>query len=213
MQWVATIKEAIQEDHFFLVFQHIAPNTQSSGALYHYELLLRLMSPQGNLCSPGQFLPAAERYNLMPNIDRWVVESYFRWLSSNPAHRDQLENASINLSTHAFISRMKKLGCRFSLDDFGTGFSSYAYLRDLNVDYIKIDGVFIRNLSEDPVNAAMVRSISDVARAMGIETVAEFVESEEIRLKLIDIGITYSQGYHIHKPCQLEAAAFASTVG
>ena len=197
-------------------------------------------------------MPAAERYNLMPNIDRWVIEHYFAWLQKHADHCANLGSVSINLSTqtigdetflaflqeafaryrvpyecvcfeitenmaishldntHAFIKAMKKQGCRFALDDFGTGFSSYAYLKDLSVDYLKIDGLFINKLNEDPVNTAMVKSISDVAQAMGIETVAEFVETEEIRQKLIEIGITYSQGYHIHKPCKLEAAAFAA---
>jgi len=209
------------------------------------------MTAQGNLCAPNQFLPAAERYNLMPNIDQWVLSNYFKWLRAHPEHLEYLGCASINLSTqsigdesflkflmgalkeyaippekicfeitesmaisnldntHSFISKLRQLGCRFALDDFGTGFSSYAYLKDLHVDYLKIDGVFIQNLNEDSVNTAMVKSISDVAKAMEIETIAEFVETEEIRQKLIDIGVSYSQGYHIHKPEKLETEAFS----
>jgi len=250
MQWVSTIKEALLNDQFFLVFQHISSNKQEDEKL-HYEILLRLMNENGNLCAPNQFLPAAERYNLMPNIDRWVIRHYFTWLQRNPLHLDELDSASINLSTqsigdetfahflvtvfdefnippskicfeitesmaithldntHAFIEKFHNLGCRFALDDFGTGFSSYAYLKELQVDYLKIDGVFIKNLTHDPVDLAMVKSISDVAKAIGIETIAEFVETQEIREKLIDIGITYSQGYHIHKPVRLEADAFS----
>lgn len=251
MQWVSTIKEAIKEDLFFLVFQNISSNRESGEAQYHYEILLRLMTAQGNLCAPNQFLPAAERYNLMPNIDQWVLSNYFKWLRAHPEHLEYLGCASINLSTqsigdesflkflmgaleeyaippekicfeitesmaisnldntHSFISKLRQLGCRFALDDFGTGFSSYAYLKDLQVDYLKIDGVFIQNLNEDSVNTAMVKSISDVAKAMEIETIAEFVETEEIRQKLIDIGVSYSQGYHIHKPEKLETEAFS----
>lgn len=250
MRWVETIKEAIKEDHFFLVFQNIAPNLVQADGQYHYEILLRLMNRQGNLCAPYQFIPAAERYNLMPNIDRWVLEHYFSWLRDNPEHSAKLGCASINLSTesigdkafldfliesferyqvapelicfeitesvaisnldntHSFIRRMKKLGCRFALDDFGTGFSSYAYLNDLNVDFLKIDGVFIKDVNEDAVHAAMVKSICDVAKAMKIGTIAEFVETEDVLQKLIEIGVTYSQGYHIHKPCKLTALAF-----
>ena len=250
MQWVSTIKDALKEDHFFLVFQKIASNLQSNESGYHYEILLRLMTSSGNLCAPNQFLPAAERYNLMPNIDRWVIEHYFKWLSTNPEHKEKLNCVSINLSTqsigdeefltfliqilekynvpankvcfeitesmaishidntHSFIDRLRGLGCRFALDDFGTGFSSYAYLKDLKVDYLKIDGIFIKNLIDDPINTAMVKSISDVAKAIGIETIAEFVENEGIREKLIDIGITYSQGYHIHKPEKLIGGEF-----
>ncbi len=250
MQWVSSIKEAISKDQFFLVFQNIESNN-SPNEQHHYEILLRLLNGDGNLCTPSQFLPAAERYNLMPNIDRWVVESYFSWLKDNPEHLRQLSCASLNLSTqslgdeafsdflislfveygiphnkicfeitegmaithldntHSFITKFHNLGCRFALDDFGTGFSSYAYLKELQVDYLKIDGIFIKNLTKDSVDYAMVKSISDVAKAIGIETIAEFVESEDIRQKLIDIGITYSQGYHIHKPVTLDMSAFS----
>jgi diguanylate cyclase (GGDEF)-like protein/PAS domain S-box-containing protein len=252
MQWVSTIKEALSQDHFFLVFQNITSNNKKDHGL-HYEILLRLLSSSGNLCAPNQFLPAAERYNLMTNIDQWVIKHYFTWLNENPEHLYQLESASINLSTQSigdeafsvflinafnqyeiphkkicfeitesmaitnidntqiFIKKFRSLGCRFALDDFGTGFSSYAYLKELKVDYLKIDGIFVRNITEDDVDYAMVKSISDVAKAIGIETIAEFVENEEIRQKLIDIGITYSQGYHIHKPTRLESDAFVAT--
>ncbi len=249
MQWVSTIKEALSQDQFFLVFQKIDSNLKEEQQ-YHYEILLRLINENGNLCAPNQFLPAAERYNLMTNIDQWVIRYYFSWLSENPEHLAQLSSASINLSTQSlgdeafsefliktfnqysiphekicfeitesmaitnldntqvFIKKLRDLGCRFALDDFGTGFSSYAYLKDLKVDYLKIDGIFIRNITEDAVDYAMVKSISDVAQAIGIETIAEFVETEDIRQKLIEIGITYSQGYHIHKPTRLESTAF-----
>lgn len=250
MQWVANIKHALSEDNFFLVFQEIVSN-QAEDKQYHYEILLRLINKNGNLCAPGQFLTIAERYNLMPNIDRWVISHFFTWLSQHPDHLEKLSCASINLSpqsigddtfssfltsmfeqysiphnkicfeitesmaithidnTHRFIETLHNLGCRFALDDFGTGFSSYAYLKELKVDYLKIDGMFIKNLTEDDVSYAMVKSISDVAKAIGIETIAEFVESQEVRDKLMELGITYSQGYHIHKPVKLDATSFA----
>lgn len=245
MQWVTNIKEALEKDQFFLVYQNIARNQKDDDSA-HYEILIRLLNSSGNLCSPGQFLPAAERYNLMPSIDRWVIKNYFAWLSEHPEHLERLGCASINLSTQSighkefqaflinifdeygvpphkicfeitesmaithvdntqsFIAKFRALGCRFALDDFGTGFSSYAYLKDLNIDYLKIDGVFVKNLCEDAVNTAMIKSIADVAKAIGIDTIAEFVETEEIQQKLTEIGITYSQGYHIHKPVKLD---------
>jgi diguanylate cyclase (GGDEF)-like protein/PAS domain S-box-containing protein len=249
MQWVNTIKEALEKDQFFLVAQNI--RSQSPNAhQHHYEILLRLMNSNGNLCSPGQFLPAAERYNLMPNIDRWVIKAYFSWLRDNPEHMAQLDCASINLSTHsigdkffaqylidafedyaipaekicfeitegmaiihldntqAFIEQFRALGCRFALDDLGTGFSSYAYLKDLKVDYLKIDGVFVNNICEDEISLAMVKSINEVAKAIGIETIAEFVEDEFTLNKLAEIGIDYFQGYHVHKPSRLEIDVF-----
>lgn len=250
MQWVSNIKQALSEDNFFLVFQEIAAN-QVKDEQYHYEILLRLINENGNLCAPGQFLAIAERYNLMPSIDRWVIRHFFKWLSEQPDHLEKLSCASINLSpqslsddsfseflistfdlyaiphhkicfeitesmaithidnTHTFIETLHRLGCRFALDDFGTGFSSYAYLKELKVDYLKIDGMFIKNLTQDDVSLAMVKSISDVAKAIGIETIAEFVESQAIREKLIELGITYSQGYHIHKPVKLDINSFA----
>jgi len=248
MQWVTTIKEALEQDQFFLVFQYIARN-DNQGDKYHYEILLRLVNSAGNLCAPGQFLPAAERYNLMAKIDKWVIRDYFSWLHKHPEHMEALGCASINLSTQSigqkefaaflinifdeyripphkicfeitesmaithldntqhFIDQFRALGCRFALDDFGTGFSSYAYLKDLNIDYLKIDGVFVKNLCNEAVNTVMIKSIADVAGAIGIETIAEFVETEEVQNKLTEIGITYSQGYHIHKPVKLDSFA------
>lgn len=249
MQWVSDIKQALSDDSFFLVFQNIVPN-QTQDERFHYEILLRLINKQGNLCAPGQFLSPAERYSLMSNIDRWVIKRYFSWLHENPEHLEQLSCASINLSTksigddsfstfltkafedyaipydkicfeitesmaithidntHIFIDKFRERGCRFALDDFGTGFSSYAYLKELQVDYLKIDGMFIKNLSEDVVNLAMVKSISDVASAIGIETIAEFVETETVKKILSEIGITYSQGHYIHKPVKLDIRYF-----
>jgi diguanylate cyclase (GGDEF)-like protein len=251
MQWVTNIKQALSEDSFFLVFQDIVANQKSVDG-YHYEILLRLVNKQSNLCAPGQFLPAAERYNLMPNIDRWMINHFFSWLNQHPEHLEQLAYASINLSTtsigddtfssfltqafaehaiphqkicfeitesmaitlientHTFIEKFHHFGCRFALDDFGTGFSSYAYLKELHVDYLRIDGLFIKNLYEDAVSLAMVKSISDAASAIGIETIAEFVETEEVRKKLTELGITYSQGYHLHKPVKLDIKRFDS---
>ena len=251
MQWVSTIKEAITNDQFFLVFQNISSNNESNHT-FHYEILLRLINSNGNLCAPNQFLPAAERYNLMPNIDRWVIRTYFTWLNENQEHLQNLACSSINVSTQSlgddtfpeflvgifdeyqiphqkicfeitegmaithidntqsFISKFRNLGCRFALDDFGTGFSSYAYLKDLCVDYIKIDGVFVKNLADNAIDNAMVKSICDVAKAMGIETIAEFVEDEIILQRLKEIGIDFSQGYHIHKPMKLDEQAFQS---
>lgn len=244
MQWLSTLREAMEHDHFFLVAQAIQSNLADSGM--RYEILLRLSDRQGGLASPGQFLPAAERYRMMPTIDRWVVETYFKWLRQHPAHLDNLESASINLSTQSlgegsfaeflsgafekyqippnkicfeitesmaitnmdntieFIQVFRKMGCCFSLDDFGTGFSSYAYLKDLQVDYVKVDGLFVRNLINNTVDEAMVKSVKDVASTMGIEVVAEFVETQDVQDRLVELGVHYSQGYHIQKPVPLE---------
>lgn len=245
MQWLSTIREAMEHNHFFLVAQPIKANKREFEGI-RYEVLLRLNKQDQEVISPHQFLPAAERYRLMPSIDRWVIETFFSWLKKNPAHQSALKSASINLSTQSlgepsfadsllkafkdyqippnkicfeitesmaithldntqsFIKRFRELGCRFALDDFGTGFSSYAYLKELMVDYIKVDGMFVRNLETSQVDEAMVQSVHQVAATMGIESIAEFVENEAIQKKLESIGIDYSQGYFIDKPMPLD---------
>lgn len=241
MAWVSHINHALQHSKFELFYQHYQSLGQKSTG-HHYEILLRMQDQKGELVSPGEFLPAAERYNLTALIDRWVVENYFCWLAKNPQHRDQLERVSINLSGHSladkelklfvlnafekykipyrkvcfeitesmailrmdetleFINTFHKLGCLFALDDFGSGFSSYNYLKNLPVDQVKIDGSFVKDILVDPIDMAMVNSINDIAKAMGIETVAEFVESTEIMIELGKMGVDYAQGYGVAKP-------------
>lgn len=107
-------------------------------------------------------------------------------------------------SAHDFILQVKKFGCRFSLDDFGSGLSSFAYLKNLPVDFVKIDGEFVKDIAEEELDLAMIRSINEIAQLMGKQTVAEFVESEAIRSLLINIGVNYAQGFGIHKPQAIE---------
>jgi EAL domain-containing protein (putative c-di-GMP-specific phosphodiesterase class I) len=104
-----------------------------------------------------------------------------------------------------FMSRMKILGCRFSLDDFGTGLSSYSYLRNLPVDYLKIDGVFVKDIVEHPGDYAVVRSMNEIGHFLGKQTIAECVESSAVLDRLREIGVDFVQGYHIGKPCRLES--------
>ncbi|WP_168204124.1 EAL domain-containing protein [Aliikangiella coralliicola] len=245
MHWISTLTKALKSGSFFLSYQKIHNNIRPNAPL-HYEILLRMKAQDGRIVSPASFLPAAERYNLAPSIDRWVIITYFQWLSSHPQHMQKLEVASINLSVssieeksfkdfliHAFneyaiapdkicfeitesmaitrldntikfIKTFKSMGCHFALDDFGTGFSSYAYLKDLPVDYVKIDGFFVRNIVNDAVDLVMVKSINEVAQTIGIKTVAEYVESYEVQKLLQATGIEYSQGYYIHKPMILD---------
>jgi len=103
-----------------------------------------------------------------------------------------------------FMHALKKLGCKFSLDDFGSGLSSFTYLKNLPVDYLKIDGQFIRNVANDDVDESMVKAISDVGHAMGIETIAERVETKQVLDKLGSLGIEFAQGYYIAKPASVE---------
>ncbi len=240
MELVAVIREAIANDDLILYHQNIAAvNGTIKGD--RYELLVR-MRRNGEILPPGAFLPAAERYNMIVELDRWVIETYFRWLSENPDRLDRLAQANINLSgqsvgnteltafilsafrrynipphkicfeitesaavasineTQSLIATLRELGCRFALDDFGSGFASYGYLKSLPVTCLKIDGCFIRDLRTDPVDQEMVSSMTRVAHAMGIEVVAEYVETAGIMAMLDDLNVDYAQGWHIHKP-------------
>ncbi len=240
MQWVTRIQHALDEDRFCLYAQAIESLDKRTDK--HYELLIRMLDEQGEIIPPGAFLPAAERYNLITQLDRWVIEQTFRLFTENPAFLEQINFISINLSGQSFtennmldfiitqldktgveaqkvcfevtetmaianlsqamkfISTLKGLGCRFALDDFGSGLSSFAYLKNLPVDYLKIDGMFVKDIVDDPIDHAMVKSINEIGQVMGMQTIAEFVENVEIKGMLREIGVNYAQGYGIHKP-------------
>ena len=242
MQWVSEINSALEDNRLRLALQPIVPLAEGSNNGRHYELLLRLENESGKIIYPGAFLPAAERYNLMTRLDRWVISTAFDWLSNNPQEQESLGECSINLSGHSFgepefldfmlekfqsehidaekfcfeitetavianlvdaiqfISALKEIGCRFALDDFGTGLSSFNYLKNLPVDYLKIDGTFIQGITNDPIDLAMVRSINEIGHVMGKQTIAEFVENEEILEVLRGIGVDYVQGYAVGRP-------------
>jgi EAL domain-containing protein (putative c-di-GMP-specific phosphodiesterase class I) len=259
MQWVTRLVQALEDNRFRLYTQSIIPviPTQPDGE--HYEVLLRLQDEAGQLVSPMAFIPAAERYNLMHRIDRWVISTLFStqaqhyresWnhcqhengqhenfqcsylyainLSGTSINDDQFidflheqfalhqippqvicfeitETVAISNLTKAaqLIRDIKNLGCRFALDDFGSGMSSFAYLKNLPVDYLKIDGGFIQHIVENPVDLAVVEAINQVGHVMGIQTIAEFVENNAILEKLRTLGVNYAQGYGIAKPCPL----------
>ncbi len=208
----------------------------------HYELLLRMETKKGKMFSPDEFLAAAERYDLISQLDNWVIEKAFKLLAEHPVFLNQVESISINLSGHSlskdetldfiisqldkyqiegnkicfeitetaaisnlriatrFISKLKKLNCRFSLDDFGSGLSSFGYLKNLPVDYLKIDGMFVKNIVTDSIDHAMVKSINEIGHVMNMKTIAEFVENDEIKGMVREIGIDYGQGFGIGKP-------------
>ena len=246
MQWVSKIAKALEENHFVLYYQSIYQLDQSEKKSFGIELLIRMKNEDNELIPPGAFIPAAERYNLMSQIDKWVIDYAFKWLSENSLITDSLNKCAINLSGQSigddnflsyikshlsyydinpnkicfeitetaaisnlnkatdFISELKRLGCFFALDDFGSGLSSFAYLKNLPVDYIKIDGMFVRDIANDPIDQEMVRSITSIAIAMNKKTIAEFVENDEIKKILADMGVDYVQGYGIAKPLPLE---------
>ncbi len=242
IQWVGHVQAALREDRFQLyaqLIQNLAGRADDS----HYEILLRMLDEKGELVAPGLFMPAAERYQLMPGIDRWVIRRTFdELLNSDQMLRGMPVNLSINLSgqslsdegfsefaieqlerlgehkqsitfeitesaaianlaeANQFISRIKAMGCRFSLDDFGTGLSSFAYLQNMAVDFLKIDGSFVRRMDTDTISETMVSAINQVGHAMGLMTIAEYVENKEIIQRLKKIGVDYGQGYALGKP-------------
>lgn len=240
MLWVNRIQKALDENQLCIYAQPIERLNDSKEL--HYELLIRMLDEQGKTIPPGAFLPAAERYNLIMQLDQWVIQNAFKALSKHIDFLNQLNFISINLSglsltnehfldfvvqkiheynidgknicfeitetaaisnllkAESFITNLRQLGCRFALDDFGSGLSSFGYLKNLHVDFLKIDGMFVKDMLEDPIDRAMVKSINDIGHVMGIQTIAEFVENDEIKAMLREMNVDYAQGYGIHMP-------------
>lgn len=240
--WIQKIKSAIKNDSFELYYQDIAAINPQYPTPKTIEILIRL-NDNGKIISPDSFIPAAERYNMMPLIDEWVVSNTFKFLNEyqqiiqkdirvaiNLSGQSLTEDSVLNLVTNQlkknkslikehicfeitetaaianmsrateFIAQMKQMGCKFSLDDFGSGLSSFTYLKNMPIDNIKIDGAFIRDIASDKINKTFVESIYNIGKIMGIKTTAEYVENEEIFNCIKEIGIDYAQGYHIAKP-------------
>ncbi len=242
MEWVGRLQRALDENRFTLYAQDIVPvNGAQEGT--HCELLVRMLDERGELVPPMAFIPAAERYNLMPAIDRWVIRTALATLSRLQTDggeiidlcainlsgasigderfldfvREQLDRfavphrcicfeitetaaiANLDKAT-AIIGELKRLGCRFSLDDFGAGMSSFAYLKHLPVDFLKIDGGFVKDMADDPIDRAMVEAINSVGHVMGKQTIAEFVDSDRVMAALREIGVDFAQGYGVARP-------------
>lgn len=241
MQWVHKITNALEEGRFEIYCQKMMSLDPLLAT--HFEMLIRMVDEEGKLVPPLAFIPAAERYNLMTWVDRWMVCNSFlqinKLISATtdrnllfainvsaqslcdddflPYVQEQLKesqldpslicfeitetSAIVNLTrAQHFMATLKDLGCYFSLDDFGSGLSSFSYLKNLKVDFLKIDGAFVRDIVDDPIDRAMVESINQVGHIMGVKTIAEYVESAEILEILRKIGVDIAQGYAIAKP-------------
>jgi diguanylate cyclase (GGDEF)-like protein len=246
MNLVAEIQKMLDGDGFELLAQPIV-SLQKEQESTRFEILLRMKDSEGNRITSKSFFSAAERYQLMPQIDRWVVSRTLRKLSAYAALLQESGAAfAINLSgqslgddsilnfvsqeidssglppellcfevtesaavsnhakAQAFIDALRKRGCRFSLDDFGAGLSSFAYLKTFQVDTLKIDGSFIKDIAENRISESMVAAITQVAKVMQLETVAEYVESEQIKTFVTRLGVDYAQGHAIGKPAPLD---------
>jgi diguanylate cyclase (GGDEF)-like protein/PAS domain S-box-containing protein len=245
LSWATRINDALEHDRFALYYQKIVPvavtgvGSKSAMNGARYEVLLRMIGAEGQSILPSLFIPAAERYGLMPAVDRRVVTRVIRQMASVKNGEDQVSvnlsgtslseeglsdfireqlnryklrpqrvcfeitesSAIANLSRAlSFIRDLRELGCSIALDDFGVGMSSFNYLKSLSVDYLKIDGAFIRDLAHNPLDCAMTEAINKVGQVKGIKTIAECVESGEALAKLSELGVNFAQGFYIHHP-------------
>ncbi|MBD2186750.1 EAL domain-containing protein [Pseudanabaena mucicola] len=245
-QVMSKISRALETNHFCLYYQKIVP-IGSKSSTEHYEVLIRMLDEKGEIIPPNSFIPSAERYGLITDIDRWVITTFFSnyqhllgnqllpdgWCTINlsgtsiannqflnflieqfPIYNIPPQNICFEITETAaisnfeqaryFISELKKFGCRFALDDFGSGLSSFGYLMNLPVDYLKIDGSFVRNIKHNHVAKAIVESFNRIAHAMNLETIAEYVEDIGILEELREIGVDYAQGYAIARPAPIK---------
>jgi len=241
VHWFPHLLQALEEQRFVLYRQPIV-SLQSNDNEVNYELLIRMKDEQGAIILPGSFLPAAERYNLISQIDKWVIHKILTHLAQNPPNQKNTGFFSINLSATSLndptflqfiqkellqltvptqlicfelsettavssldkashlMNEMNKLGFRFALDNFGSGFSSFGYLKQLPIDYLKIDGKFVRDMMTDSVDRVIVESMHHIGHEMHIKTIAEWVEDETTRAVLQQTGVDFAQGFSIGKP-------------
>jgi PAS domain S-box-containing protein len=243
LSWIGRIQDALAHDRFVLYAQPIVD--LHSGEVVQRELLLRMREPSGEIVGPGSFLPIAEQYGLIGEIDRWVIERGAEIAATgrpvevnlsarsvgDPAVLDHIERCiersgadptllvfeitetaliADEASARVFAERLHVLGCKLALDDFGTGYGGFTYLKQLPLDYLKIDIEFVRDLATNPASAHVVRAVVALARGFALQTVAEGVEDAETLELLRELGVDLAQGYHIARPGPLDEAATGS---
>lgn len=246
VQWVSGITRALEEGRMRLVVQEAVQLPERVHGKVYQEILLRMIDEQGSPIPTGTLIAAAERFNLMGVIDRWVIRTTFALIHQGKLKANADNVVAINLSGNSindedvlefvraqlksfkipaahicfeitetaaihniekaglFIRTLKAEGCQFALDDFGAGASSFGYLKHLPVDYLKIDGIFVRDFEKDSINRAMVEAVAKIGRVIGIATIAEWVESETVLDQIRDIGIDFAQGYAVSRPRSLD---------
>ena len=242
LHWVVQVDDALDCGDLQLRCQPIVPVLPDLGLLPHYEVLLGVSNGAAKPLPIAEFIHAAERYNRMRAVDRWVAQTVMEWISAHRELMPRLHGFAVNLSgqtasdpsfikfirqqfkrtnidpswisfevtetaavadlSHCagIIHDLKALGCHIALDDFGSGQASYSYLKELPVDWLKIDGAFVRKIAADHGDYAVVKSINEIGHFMGKKTIAEYVENEEILGLISDIGVDFAQGYAISKP-------------
>ncbi len=244
-RWLQRFDKALNEGRLVVTAQsiiNIKANKNDQVDKDGFEILIRMQDDNGRLVPPNAFLPAVERYNRAPKLDRWILDKVLRLLAENRSVLAQIDKCSINLSGQSlvsegflpftmaklkeyeiqpskicfeitetaaianldqatsFVQSLKDLGCYFALDDFGSGLSSFAYLKTLPVDFLKIDGMFVKDIHHDDVSRAMVKAINEMGHVLGKQTIAEYVENEEILDILKEIGVDFAQGFHAGRP-------------
>jgi diguanylate cyclase (GGDEF)-like protein/PAS domain S-box-containing protein len=248
MLWSQKIQDALRGDKFYLMLQTMTPLLPSQQSIQIQEFLLRILMDDGTIITPNVFIPAAERYGLMKQIDMWVLDAALKIISEVQDQNDKSTTYlySVNLSGQSvgdnevaemilakleeynvdagqlmlevtetaavanftvaqeFIDKLSKAGCRFALDDFGAGLSSFGYLKEMHVDFLKIDGQFVKGMSTDSIDRMMVNNITHLGYGLGLYVIAEFVEDEETMQLLREVGVHFAQGYHIQKPVSIE---------
>lgn len=246
MHYSQIIQESLVNDNFVLYAQEIEANNEDE-IKWHGEFLIRMLDEDGNIISPDKFIPAAERYHLMVDIDKWVINNAFINIKKLEEKYKGSILCAINLSGQSvcdksflshvinkinetevspssvcfeitetaavanffeaekLLGKLRGMGCSFSLDDFGSGLSSFGYLKKLNVDYLKIDGSFVKSMLNDEKDYALVKSINQVGKELGMKTIAEFVENESLHNALKKLNVDYVQGYGIAKPVPLSS--------
>jgi EAL domain-containing protein (putative c-di-GMP-specific phosphodiesterase class I) len=242
MEWANRIRDAVRDRRLLLDYQELHALQPGAVPGVHVELLLRLRGEDGREVLPGAFLPAAERYGLMPLLDRWVVQHALANIDHLHPVGSELKSCAINLSgssledadfvefvagllgacavdpgrvmfeitetvamrnfaaSSELVSRLRALGCKVALDDFGAGMSSFGYLKNLELDMVKIDGSFVQGLEHDRMSQSIVRAVTEIGHQQGLAVVAEWVSSQAMLGILCAMGIDYAQGFALHRP-------------